>query len=443
MPLKRICASLYRLLLSMHATRSDATGAELQVVSWPARYWAVVLPLIVGCRSLGTNGLTLGAISGAATVVAALPPACRPSVPITRIGIDNIPECGHRKSLIVNEENDTYGGGTDESYTNGFGLKVESGQAGRATRSVLGGLGHWLPMSAQWAKSPDCEALDTLHAACLTSSIGIAQTMYTPSNRYLTSPDTTDRPYAGALQLRYGIRRQSKDDAMEITVSMGVLGPSAQGERTQTWIHKNLAHVPPFEGWHNQIPDQGLLGIELSRRRRYARALTDRLSMDAIPVIGAVAGNWMDYGRVGSQLRLGYGLTPGWTIQRLTETKVAQSGPDARQDASLPPKPAESHYELGLLADGEARAVLYNASLDRTPLTVPSPWSHHSPYVFEGALGILGRIDLSHSRCYGLPDVTVSYRYVWRGREIDGVGLNPTTEAHRYGVLLVGVSRYM
>lgn len=377
-----------------------------------------IIGALAGCHSLGVGEITPLAMAGGATAVASVIP----------------PRTG--TTVSVNEENDTFSPhGTDDEYTNGFGVRVELGNVTQAERSAL----RWplRQLLDHAGSAPSCNEEHRIGSSCVVHSLALTQAMYTPATR-MAQRDTTDRPYAGVLLLRYAIRNQSAFSADEFTIASGVLGPASRAEAVQSWIHKYLAHVPRFNGWQNQMANEVVGSVEYAHRHRtWLSPPSSGLGADATWVAGGMAGNLMDYARVGATLRSGYDLSPSWGQYRLTGTrrrKAAQAAEAA--SAYTPAVPEPGIAEISGYVDGELRGVLYNATVDRAPRGVSRGWTHHTPLVAEGGPGVSVRVALSDFTWW-VPDLSASYQYVWRSSEIEGRTLGPKTGTHRYGVFVI------
>jgi hypothetical protein len=341
-------------------------------------------------------------------------------------------------SLRVSEENDVFAAGGDKNYTQG--LRIGNDWSGitepydAALKSPILRGNNW---AKRWLGANPCTG-DATTDHCLMSTIGIRQLMYTPTFKFQLTPDTTDRPYAGILTYDQGLRRQTDFDMTALSLSVGVIGSWAHGEAVQTWIHKHVAHVDPFFGWSNQIPNHLAINLGAQRRRRYWTGEYWRgFSADFTPQLSLNAGSIFDYLSTGGEVRFGWGLTPEWGAEKISPAITQTSLPSRRQ--------AKSHFfELGALGEIEGRGVAFNASLDDKPSS-GTQWVTRKPWVGEWSIGGESRVALSElqesSPCRWLPDIGLSYRRVTRSREFSGRYLEKNDVSHRYGVWGVGLSR--
>ena len=115
-------------------------------------------------------------------------------------------------------------------------------------------------MDPIFKKSPFCVLLyKNREKTIYYSGVSITQEMYTPTNTDAKTLQTDDRPYAGTLYITQfaDIRFPEKNRRIITSFSLGLIGPSALTEQTQTFIHRITPSSAP-EGWHNQI-QQSLL----------------------------------------------------------------------------------------------------------------------------------------------------------------------------------------
>ena len=199
-------------------------------------------------------------------------------------------------SLVV--ENDVFYG-LDRDYTNGLQLSYTT--------------------TALDEKCWVCESARVLPFFQGTGEIRInyalGQNMYTPGDITLVNPPLTDRPYAGWLYASLGIVAKRDYDTKgqwshleQLDLSLGVVGPSAQGEEVQTWFH-GLIGVNEPKGWDTQLKDEPALLLTYERSWRYrVDELPFGMQMYATPHLGGAVGNVFDYVNGGATLTLGWNL---------------------------------------------------------------------------------------------------------------------------------------
>jgi lipid A 3-O-deacylase len=249
-------------------------------------------------------------------------------------------------SLLV--ENDTFDH-ADKHYTSGikFDYLTESSSSDFVRDLVrrIGGLG------------PDVE---------LQSHFGFGQSLFTPSDKTLTTPQPNDRPYAGWLYGDYGIIARTPAHVTQVDLEMGVVGPSAGGKWSQNNFHKWLGQ-DGAAGWATQLPDQ--FGFGLTAERDWAGpsvALPMGVSADLRPHLGATVGTVIDEAFAGATVRIGNELSADDLPLRV---RPSFGGSGAYGDKGL--------FGWFLFAGASARGVAYNVFLDGDP-PYPSNVSHKS-----------------------------------------------------------------
>ncbi|MFT6201725.1 MAG: hypothetical protein ACJATV_000332 [Granulosicoccus sp.] len=151
-------------------------------------------------------------------------------------------------------ENDLFGGGTDRHYTNGFQMAYVSDVCHP----------EWIDTVASFV---------ALYHSSDNVRFGIAfgQSIFTPDNISEAAFIANDRPYAGWLYTTFSLTSDARvvgagednsnsryANALDITV--GVVGPSALAEQTQTQFHEWVDTTMP-RGWDNQLKDEFGLNI--------------------------------------------------------------------------------------------------------------------------------------------------------------------------------------
>ncbi len=157
------------------------------------------------------------------------------------------------------------------------------------------------------------------HSALTYLSFAVSLEMYTPATFNDPEPQPDDRPYAGWLYGSFGWHQSSAKTLDTLELQLGIVGPSAQAEAVQRFIHYNIIG-DPVDGWQNQLHDE--LGINLAYHHHERFTFrTEGYESIFIPRIGAVIGNVrteFDTGllyRVGIHLPQDFGqnfiMTPG------------------------------------------------------------------------------------------------------------------------------------
>jgi hypothetical protein len=182
------------------------------------------------------------------------------------------------------------------------------------------------------------------------------QNIYTPENNLTTALITTDRPYAGWMYLGTVLQRQGlvggNIPVLEsFELDMGVVGPEAQGGRSQNEVHQ-LQQIPQFGGWGNQIKTEPAFVLKYGRAWEFTINEATSRYFDIIPNVGADLGTLMVSGNVGATARLGFNLPGDFGVQMIDSPIVLSNG--------------KNHGPIGfyIFGQGEGHAVGRNLFLD-------------------------------------------------------------------------------
>ena len=159
-----------------------------------------------------------------------------------------------------------------------------------------------------WLIAQDEESADCLEE--VRYGLALGQDMYTPERDDIAELIEDDRPYAGWL---YGaatlhiVSKPKNDDHWykskleSIELNLGVVGPWAQGEEAQDFVHE-IRLMETFQGWDNQLENEP--GFLLQYERKWwihdAPPIVDPLQVDFVPHVGGSLGNVLTHGNSGS-----------------------------------------------------------------------------------------------------------------------------------------------
>lgn len=241
-------------------------------------------------------------------------------------------------SLAV--ENDLFGGGTDEYYTNGVRLT-------------------YFDVETQMPPIIDnlAEAIPTFDVNRTTSTYyTIGQNIYTPDNIETSALQRDDRPYAGWLYGAVGLTSITDNHLDELEFTLGIVGPAALGEQTQKFVHTHVSNSPTPKGWRHQLKNE--VGAIISARRRWPAWYTNNLGplrLRVEPDINLSLGNIYTYAGTGTTFTLG----PYEDRLQDTPTRVRPAMPgtgffDSKDDS----------FSWFLFAGVEGRAIARNIFLD-------------------------------------------------------------------------------
>lgn len=193
--------------------------------------------------------------------------------------------------LQIYIENDSFGAGTDQYYTNGF--KVGGGMTAE-------------PLIERVLQRPAEKVLKEISNVADTTRFGffVGQNLYTPRRITLGEPQPFDRPWAAWLYMG-GVAQGVRGNRLHtVEIDIGMVGPLAQGKRVQTEWHRLVgADIP--QGWHNQLKNEpGLLLAYLGKWRHGPVS-----GLQAIPHFGVTLGNVMTLARAGAVVRVGQNMS--------------------------------------------------------------------------------------------------------------------------------------
>ncbi len=288
-----------------------------------------------------------------------------------------------RHFITFNSENDLYGGGSDQNYTNG--ARVTYFEAGVRPNPIFDRIDDLIPT---FTINP-------------TTSIyySLGHNLYTPKDITRVTQDPRDRPWAAFLYGSAGLVTITDNHIDEVEATLGVVGPAALGRQVQTFVHENISSSPTPRGWGNQLDNEP--GVMLSWQRRWPSRFTISgplgLSASAEPHFGATVGNIYTYANTGLSLR----LSPHATRFQDDPNRVRPAMPGT--GAFIVP---DDTFSWHLFGGVEGRAVAHNIFLDGNTFS-----DSHSvdkvPLVMDASAGIA----FSYGRA------RVSYAVVYRSRE--------------------------
>ncbi|MFK5914851.1 MAG: lipid A deacylase LpxR family protein [Woeseiaceae bacterium] len=189
-------------------------------------------------------------------------------------------------------ENDFFARSGDRYYTNGVEI----------SQTLIGDRVQWLEdvATSLWAFDTDGEINGVNYR--------VGQKIFTPDNTEATDLLVNDRPYAGYLYLSAAMlssvsRENNIHTGNLIEVTLGIVGPSAQGENVQSGFH-DLIGIDKANGWDNQLHDELALGISYTRFWKEVKPLAS-LSYGMTPHISLTIGNVYTYAASGIMFRFG------------------------------------------------------------------------------------------------------------------------------------------
>jgi hypothetical protein len=278
-------------------------------------------------------------------------------------------------------ENDAFFDHTDRYYTSGVKLSWRSGD-----------LTEW--GQTGWRQT-FLDALPFVNRPEGQKNFGFAigQNIYTPQNLRASTPNPTDRPYAGWTYFECAFISKTPLVADTISFQLGLVGPDSYAEQTQDFVHKLINDEDP-QGWAHQLHNEPGLNLVYERRwRLYARALDDTLGLDLVPHAGASLGNVQTYANAGVTLRIGFNLPSDFGVDLISPGSMGS----APADDWDPRVAAHRDFSLFVFSAVDGRAVARDIFLDGNTFR-SSPSVDKEPLVADLSAGlgvIVGRWQLT------------------------------------------------
>jgi lipid A 3-O-deacylase len=270
-------------------------------------------------------------------------------------------------TFSVVSENDKYFAGTDRHYTNGLKFtwlgETDLNESEQFVRNVAR-LIPWMNEHGKWRYKV---------------GFALGHNTYTPVDTDTSLPRPHDRPYAGWLYGSILLHAQRDDQLRLVELSLGVVGPSAQGELFQNAWH-DVIDVPHAEGWAHQLRDEP--GLELSWERRYrawqwTRAAGSPLGMDLVLRHRVTLGNVATHVAGGALVRI------GWLLPADFGADLIRPGGGSMPNDGIP-----ARFSAYTYVSGELRAVARDIFLDGNTWH-SSPSVDKRPFVADFSLGFV------------------------------------------------------
>lgn len=231
-------------------------------------------------------------------------------------------------------ENDSLGSGSDSNYTSGLHLSWVSGagHGGKLARILLR------------ADEPDATHL----------GFALGQSIFTAQDITLANPPADQHPYAGWLYGEFSVLAERHGHLLDaLTVTLGVVGPAAQGEAVQNGFH-DLIGIGGAEGWDTQLKNEPAFAVAFDRIYRPFLVVGENgLGFDVATSFGATAGTQRTSARTGLTVRFGEHLDKQFGPPRIR--------PSVSTGGFFERTPGFNWY---VFAGGEVRAVARDIFLD-------------------------------------------------------------------------------
>ncbi len=311
-------------------------------------------------------------------------------------------------------ENDLFSD-TDQSYTNGIRLAWVSPDINNYLSDPA--IPEWLRDVNGWFETlyPAQDNLSDNVQQNLVFTIG--QQMYTPEDRYRTTIDPNDRPYAGWLYAGFGYHAKTQNKLNSIELNLGVVGPAALAQEAQDFVHRSR-NIDLFLGWDNQLSNEpGIQLVYEHKHRMLKQSIYQNLGFDFITHIGGSLGNVATYANTGAEIRLGLNLPDDFG------TSALRPGGDNSAPGNNDPR-LNQGWGVHAFLSMDGRWVVRNIFLDGNTFT-DSHSVEKEPFVGEAAFGVAGIYQ----------SWKVSFAHVHRTEEF-----KKQAEPQRYGSVTVSYS---
>lgn len=306
------------------------------------------------------------------------------------------PRADERGTFTFVWENDVFAD-SDENYTNGVRFAWLSGT------NELEGFSRWIGR----------KLLRAGDEAVVRRGIAIGQSLFTPNDTTTSAPLPDQHPYAAWLYGEYTALVEQRNEVDQLTIQLGIVGPSAGGEWVQNEFHSLIgdAHA---QGWDNQIGDEAGIVISYDRRmRRLAQFGDGGFGADVTPNLGITVGNIHTNLHAGLTLRIGQDLDNDYGPPRIAPS-LAGAG-------YFTPRDRFSWY---VFAGIEGRAVAHNIFLDGSLFRDDDPSVSSNTFVTDVQAGLVVQV----------LQTQIAFTYVDRAEEF-----KEQTSPQRFGA--VSISR--
>lgn len=189
-------------------------------------------------------------------------------------------------------ENDVFAD-SDGHYTNGVLVSALSPQ--NETLGLSPNFWGWLPGHDSTSKR--------------RINLQFGQSMFTPDDIKIAAPQPEERPWGAWLHGSVSLVSERTDELSSFTLDLGMAGPAALGEESQSFIH-DVLQAPEPQGWDNQIGNEPTIMLAYDRRWQKIVYFSpeSELGFDLMPHLSGALGNAFTYAGGGATLRFGKNL---------------------------------------------------------------------------------------------------------------------------------------
>ncbi|HCI92181.1 MAG TPA: hypothetical protein DHV60_06505 [Verrucomicrobiales bacterium] len=233
----------------------------------------------------------------------------------------------HSGYLTFFLDNDLFAG-TDENYTNGARISyVTAGAPVIEIPFIQKNLERFSGNDQGSSLLQRIWGFEDPSAAQYSYGFALTQLMFTPENKISPVAPPKERPYAGWTGIGFSLHCHDNRALNTVEISIGVVGPHAQAQATQDFIH-NLRNIDKFRGWDSQIPNELTVNLHFEQKRRWTDLrkinLPFNLEIDGFHETGYAIGNQITEAHVGFLMRVGWNLPIEFSDARITPTAHTQ-----------------------------------------------------------------------------------------------------------------------
>ncbi len=312
-------------------------------------------------------------------------------------------EEGNKQSMTMQWENDSFIGGSDKNYSNGYrlGWAMAPGKKPPIFDKALGKL---FPHSVTGSGENPGE---------LRYGMSFGQNMYTPSDITISEPQPKDRPWAGWTYIGGSITLVRGNVYHSMEIDIGMMGPASGAGWLQRTVH-DCRGIDHPEGWDNQIPNElGVIldyqsGISSDVKKLSLPFIKSKIEMDVTGYGGLSLGNVYTHGLGGFMVRIGTDIKREFAAP--SRIRPSMSGSDLHYGDG---------FDFTLYGGLEGRAVVWNSFLDGSMFQTSANVQSNT-WVGDFVIGAIAYVD----------GFRISYSHTFRGDEFKG-----STGSNNFGSL--------
>jgi len=222
-----------------------------------------------------------------------------------------IPAVAETDWVSMTLDNDIFVG-KDSGYTNG--LYISFFDVGEKSDQI--------PSHDFWVK-PLMWSMPKISADSAVNAYTIGQTLSTPSDIEVLVPSENELPYSAVLALTNTYVTVTKTYADRASTTVGVLGPVAQGEEAQTFVHDILSADEPM-GWDTQLENE--LVFQFTRARIWRSWVPESNNVDILTFVDLGVGTIQSAAGSGAMIRYGRDLISSFSTTLFHRSRTTNPG---------------------------------------------------------------------------------------------------------------------